>query len=428
MRRPDGEPSPERVNACWNEVVRGRSGRCPYLDSATVRSIAKFQALGAMPSPAPGFVKQLEEDLMRGATVPDAVRLPRGGTPVGAGTRVTTGSMAARPASIGLPPRDGATAFRGFAATLLLLVVVAGLAFFSYSRSNETGRPGYSSALVATPGVSQDLPAAEECQAEPRSRDSVLVLARSTRSQPSVGIANVDDRELDFPPGAAADASTEDQVTAAIRQLVACANAGDILRRWALATDDYIRRTLTAYASAQGEAVERLLDRLIAEGSGGPSAMPIVREVRTLGEGRAAALLEFPASDGNQPTTVAVFVKEGTRWLLDEYGVLAEPGAPTPSTPVAAGRPLATLTVELRDLAFDPATLTVAADTDYVIVLRNVGNSPHTFTVDALGIAVDVAPGATRALVLNAPAGTYEFYDAVPGHREAGMVGTLRVG
>ena len=52
---------------------------------------------------------------------------------------------------------------------------------------------------------------------------------------------------------------------------------------------------------------------------------------------------------------------------------------------------------------------------------------PHNFSIDALGIDVDIAPGATKQVVINAPAGEYEYYCNVPGHKEAGMVGTLTV-
>ena len=38
-----------------------------------------------------------------------------------------------------------------------------------------------------------------------------------------------------------------------------------------------------------------------------------------------------------------------------------------------------------------------------------------------------MAPGETQEIVVNAPAGTYEYYCNVPGHKQAGMVGTLTV-
>jgi uncharacterized cupredoxin-like copper-binding protein/Mg-chelatase subunit ChlD len=86
-----------------------------------------------------------------------------------------------------------------------------------------------------------------------------------------------------------------------------------------------------------------------------------------------------------------------------------------------------TLTLQLHDIYYDPKTLEIPANTDVTIELRNEGVTLHNFTVAALGISVDVAAGETGEAVVNAPAGTYEFNCEQPGHREAGMVGTLTV-
>ena len=51
----------------------------------------------------------------------------------------------------------------------------------------------------------------------------------------------------------------------------------------------------------------------------------------------------------------------------------------------------------------------------------------HTFTIDSLGVNVLLPYDADRLLHLNAPPGVYEFCCAIPGHREAGEVGTLTV-
>ncbi len=62
------------------------------------------------------------------------------------------------------------------------------------------------------------------------------------------------------------------------------------------------------------------------------------------------------------------------------------------------------------------------------VTLPNEGVTLHKFAIDALGIDVDIQPGATEEVVINAPAGEYEYYCNVPGHKQAGMVGTLTVG
>ena len=51
-----------------------------------------------------------------------------------------------------------------------------------------------------------------------------------------------------------------------------------------------------------------------------------------------------------------------------------------------------------------------------------------TFTIDALHVNVDVPIGANRRVTFSAAPGRYEFYCRVPGHKAAGMKGTLIVG
>lgn len=81
--------------------------------------------------------------------------------------------------------------------------------------------------------------------------------------------------------------------------------------------------------------------------------------------------------------------------------------------------------VVVRDTAFEPAELTIPADEETAVILSNEGVSPHNFSVDALGISVNLAPGETTSVTLEAPAGTYDFYCNVPGHRDLGMRGTI---
>lgn len=106
---------------------------------------------------------------------------------------------------------------------------------------------------------------------------------------------------------------------------------------------------------------------------------------------------------------------------------MASPGA----SPTACGSPAAasgkTVNIEMVDIAFKPNTATIPANTPVKFVLKNTGALPHNFSIDKLHISVDVDPGKTGEVTINAPAGTYQFYCNVPGHKEAGMVGTLTV-
>jgi plastocyanin len=49
----------------------------------------------------------------------------------------------------------------------------------------------------------------------------------------------------------------------------------------------------------------------------------------------------------------------------------------------------------------------------------------HTFTVAALGVDIRAPVKGSRQLSFSAPPGTYEFFCAIPGHKQIGMKGTL---
>jgi uncharacterized cupredoxin-like copper-binding protein len=84
-------------------------------------------------------------------------------------------------------------------------------------------------------------------------------------------------------------------------------------------------------------------------------------------------------------------------------------------------------TVESHDIFFQPTEIDIPANKDVKILLPNLGAAAHDFSIDELGINVSLPPGETGEVTINAPAGTYQFYCNVPGHKEAGMVGTLVV-
>ena len=104
---------------------------------------------------------------------------------------------------------------------------------------------------------------------------------------------------------------------------------------------------------------------------------------------------------------------------------LATPESAT--TGDTAGTGAEAVVIEAVDIAWNPNRVTIAANTDVTVRVPNVGVALHTFVVPELGIKIEMAPGETQEVVINAPAGTYDFICDVPGHEEAGMVGTLTV-
>ncbi len=83
-------------------------------------------------------------------------------------------------------------------------------------------------------------------------------------------------------------------------------------------------------------------------------------------------------------------------------------------------------TVEATDdFEFSPAALTIEAETDTDITLDNVGVVEHDWTIEELDLEIYAAGGETTTETINVPAGTYDVICTIPGHAEAGMVGTL---
>jgi plastocyanin len=79
-------------------------------------------------------------------------------------------------------------------------------------------------------------------------------------------------------------------------------------------------------------------------------------------------------------------------------------------------------------LKFDKKTLTAKAGT-VTINLDNPASVPHAVEVEGNGVeqkSDEVTNGKTSVTVDLKP-GKYEFYCPVPGHKEAGMEGTLTV-
>jgi uncharacterized cupredoxin-like copper-binding protein len=130
--------------------------------------------------------------------------------------------------------------------------------------------------------------------------------------------------------------------------------------------------------------------------------------------GMVGTLISRPMASADEPATA----DEDAAADEDQAAAEAAGEAPAPAT---------AQNVTSFDIYFEPAEITIPANTDVPFTLPNDGAAPHNFSIDELGISVDIAPGSTEETVINAAAGTYEYYCNVPGHKEAGMVGTLIV-
>jgi plastocyanin len=105
------------------------------------------------------------------------------------------------------------------------------------------------------------------------------------------------------------------------------------------------------------------------------------------------------------------------------------PSTATPTPAVATGTSLSIAANPSGALAY--STKTLAAKTGRVtITMTNMSPLEHNLTIaqgsNVLG-ATPTFTGGTKALSLVLKPGTYTFYCSVPGHRQAGMEGTLTV-
>ena len=298
---------------------------------------------------------------------------------------------------------------------LIVMIAIMGLTFATIANQAVVAQDATPAGEVIDPA---------QCQVEPRTVEDIeqLIGAAAEGAEATPGAAGAGAME-----GEDADEATVEAVTATYRELVACLNAGEYLRVYALYTDDYVSR----YFAESGQTLEQLQATPSPDQQQG-TALVGVSNVRQLEGDRVAARVETAdPTAGGTIVIDAVLVREGDRYLIDDETVADAPEQGTPETAdAAAGGEAAAeaISVESYDIYFEPTELAIPADTDVTVTLPNVGVTLHNFAIDELGIDVDIAPGATEETVINAPAGTYEYYCNVPGHKQAGMLGTLTVG
>jgi plastocyanin len=113
----------------------------------------------------------------------------------------------------------------------------------------------------------------------------------------------------------------------------------------------------------------------------------------------------------------------------------ATTGATTSSTPAASSGEGSSSSLSVAanpegQLKFDKSSLTAKAG-KVTIDFANMSSIGHNLTVESSAGKVEGSTptfeGGSKSVTLNLKPGTYKFFCSVPGHRQAGMEGTLTV-
>lgn len=171
----------------------------------------------------------------------------------------------------------------------------------------------------ATPGADGWVtPDPSECTVEPRSMESILAISATNdegtplAEPPAPAIATPG---LQLPEGEPADQETVEAVTATIRQLVACENAGDLRRAHALYTDNVLIVFQTNEPLTDQQRIDLYGATPVARP---PEAFTSIRisDVLVLPDGDVVAVTERRIPVGIF-TMAYVLVQEGDGYLID---------------------------------------------------------------------------------------------------------------
>jgi hypothetical protein len=165
------------------------------------------------------------------------------------------------------------------------------------------------------------LVAPEECDIEPRPYEEVATILNLDGE----GVPQPPATQINAPLGEVADLATAISVEEVAREVLACFNAGDILRAAAAMTDDGVKR---AFWGLTIDAENRELAKARLPAAPEPRALEFltrlmtVTDVSTLPDGRVAAFVVFnePLLPPPGPETLLfIFANEDGRWLVDDW-------------------------------------------------------------------------------------------------------------
>ena len=199
--------------------------------------------------------------------------------------------------------------------------------------------------MTAMPALAQEAsPAAgaAACTTEPRDVEELVGFYFDPQGTPlATPAATTVDTEAELPQGEAVDPAVEEAVNATVVELIACFDAGQYARAFALMTDDLARQTGPDLSNPDEDSPEEVRALLEAQLAG----TPVVDEpgidqgaATDVGQGRDIRVLEGGRVGGiwtiAGDAAFIVFEQQGDQWLMDEIIDVRDDssmtGTPTP--------------------------------------------------------------------------------------------------
>jgi uncharacterized cupredoxin-like copper-binding protein len=138
---------------------------------------------------------------------------------------------------------------------------------------------------------------------------------------------------------------------------------------------------------------------------------------------------DFPGRAGLSVFVIACFVLFGA--MVTAVVVFGAEGEATAGETQAGAVAAQTVQVQEKEftIVLSSATKLTAGPTTFVV--RNVGTVQHDLAIQGPNLKTRktklISPGGKATLTVTLAKGTYTVWCTVPGHRELGMQGTLRV-
>lgn len=127
------------------------------------------------------------------------------------------------------------------------------------------------------------------------------------------------------------------------------------------------------------------------------------------------------AQTASEPAPIEEMETEEMAMGIAEEGMPEEEGAEEMSS-----EEVRVISMRSGGFFFDPNALNLKLGQPVRLEIQSQGT--HTFTIDEFNINVALKQGEVNVIEFTPDqTGTFEFYCDVPGHREAGQVGTLVV-